>query len=151
MIYRILRIYIDYKYHSLKSEYSLEIHGWSISLNQFLNLTDWKPFRLVYVKHSLYHLLNPLCQFYILGEIYWLPHSFCQYKQVIRSLPWINVIKHLVKHHPQAPNITFYRVGISQNYLWRHVDGGSYTCLLRRVIFYFLFRYHLGKSEVRKF
>lgn len=81
-------------------------------------------------------------------KINWLFHTVYQHHDVVRLLPRVQIVQQFVEDHPQAPHVALNCVGVPNDDLGRHVDGGPHRGLGRRVVFVLLVDHHLGETEI---
>ena len=105
---------------------SLQVHTLTVFLDHFQYLPNAHPLELVDSYHLHNQLLQPLRHLNVRWKVNWLFHTSCQHHDVVRLLPRIQVVQHLIKDHSQTPDIALNSIWLSQNNLGRHVDGCSY-------------------------
>ena len=73
--------------------------------------------------------------------------SFLELKKIFWPSPRISAIKHLIKNDPQRPNVCFFSILLSLEYLWWHVE----RCTHYRLKHLFVIFCGLGESQVAYF
>ena len=82
------------------------------------------------------------------GEVNLFFHAVDQHHQVVGLFPGVEVVQHLVEDNSETPNVALDSVGVADDDLRTHVDGGADCGLHGGVVFCFLVDDHLGKTEV---
>lgn len=94
-------------------------------LDDSQHLFDRDSLEFVHCHHLYHQFLQPQRDLDVWGEIDGFLHPVYEDDNVVGLLPGIEVVEHFVEDYSQTPDIALYCVGIADDDLWGHIDGGA--------------------------